>query len=197
MIDTKKIDQFGCVRINGFLDPTTTATISQYFENKIALGEWTERAHKGTGPKITKLYYYADPLVEVILKTSKDLVEDATGKTLFPTYSYARIYQPGEDLKPHTDRPSCEYSVTVNIAHKGAASPIYMQYKDNPVEQHILAPGDAVVYKGCDVLHWREPFQEDQLNVQFMLHYVDKHGENAEYRFDKRASLGRPYVLEG
>jgi hypothetical protein len=195
MIDVKKIDQSGCVRINGFLDPTTVATISQYFENKITLGEWTERAHKGAGPKITKFYYYADPLVEVILKTSKDLIEDATGKTLFPTYSYARIYQPGEDLKPHTDRPSCEYSVTVNIAHKGAASPIYMQYKDNPVEQHILAPGDAVVYKGCDVLHWREPFQEDQLNVQFMLHYVDKHGKNAEYRFDKRTSLGRPYGL--
>lgn len=196
MTDTKRIDQFGCVRINGFLDPITTATISQYFENKIAIGEWKEAIDKNEDSKITKFFYYADPLVEVVLKTSKDLVEDATGKTLFPTYSYARIYQPGEELLPHTDRPACEYSVTVNIAHKGAASPIYMQYKDNPVEQHILAPGDAVVYKGCDVRHWRLPFEKNQLNVQFMLHYVDKHGANAAHRFDKRAAIGLPYVLE-
>jgi hypothetical protein len=197
MIDAKKIDQFGCVRINGFLDPTTVATISQYFENKIALGEWKETVEKNAESEITKLFYYADPLIEVVLKTSKTLVEEAVGKELFPTYSYARVYQPGEELKPHVDRPACEYSVTVNIAHNGAASPIYMQYKDNPVEQYTLASGDAVVYKGCEVRHWREPFQKDQLNVQFMLHYVDKHGANAAHRFDKRASLGLPHVLKG
>jgi len=197
MIDNKKIEQSGCVLIKGFLDPTTVATISQYFENKITVGEWKETVERNTESGITKLFYYADPLIEVVLKTSKPLIEEAVGKELFPTYSYARIYQPGEKLKPHVDRPACEYSVTVNVAHKGAASPIYMQYKDNPMEQYILASGDAVVYKGCEVRHWREPLQKDQLNVQFMLHYVDKHGANAAHRFDKRAALGLPCALEG
>jgi hypothetical protein len=197
MIDNKKIEQSGCVLIKGFLDPTTVATISQYFENKITVGEWKEVVEKNIESETTKFFYYAEPLVEVVLKTSRALVEEAVGKELFPTYSYARIYQPGEELKPHIDRPACEYSVTVNVAHKGAASPIYMQYKDNPVEHYILASGDAVVYKGCEVRHWREPLQKDQLNVQFMLHYVDKHGANAAHRFDKRAALGLPCVLEG
>jgi hypothetical protein len=197
MIDNKKIEQLGCVLIKGFLDPTTVATISQYFENKITVGEWKEVVEKNIESETTKFFYYAEPLVEVVLKTSRALVEEAVGKELFPTYSYARIYQPGEELKPHIDRPACEYSVTVNVAHKGAASPIYMQYKDNPVEHYILASGDAVVYKGCEVRHWREPLQKDQLNVQFMLHYVDKHGANAAHRFDKRAALGLPCVLEG
>ena len=67
MIDNKKIEQFGCVRIDGFLDPTTVATISQYFENKIAFGEWKETVERNTESKITKLFYYADPLTEVVL----------------------------------------------------------------------------------------------------------------------------------
>ena len=125
-----------------------------------------------------------------MLQASKDAVEAATGKTLIPTYSYTRVYQPGEELKPHVDRPSCEISVTVNVATKGRFSPIYIKYKNDAPQEHVLNPGDAVIYKGCDVVHWRKPLEAGQLNVQFMLHYVDKNGPNAEYAKDKRAKYG-------
>jgi len=75
-------------------------------------------------------------------------VSEVCGKELYPTYSYARIYQPGEELEPHTDRPSCEISVTVNIASKGRLSPIWMHYKDNQPHSYTLNPGDAVVLQG-------------------------------------------------
>lgn len=113
-----------------------------------------------------------------------------TGRTLLPTYSYCRVYQPGEALKPHVDRPSCEVSVTVNVATKGEPSPIYTQFGNNDPEKHILNPGDALVYMGCDVMHWRQPLSEEQLNVQFMLHYVSKDGPNATYNRDTRPALG-------
>ena len=32
---------------------------------------------------------------------------------LIPTYSYARIYKNGDELKRHKDRPSCEISTTL------------------------------------------------------------------------------------
>ena len=103
-----------------------------------------------------------------------------------------RVYQPGEELAPHVDRPSCEISVTVNVASKGTPSPIWMHYKDNEPHAYTLNPGDAVVYKGCEAKHWRKPFKADQLNVQFMLHYVDKNGPHAGRKFDARPNLGFP-----
>lgn len=182
MTNTAEIfKQKGCVQVNGFIDPETISTISQYFENKIKRGEWANSIDP-----TSKLAYYADPLIEVLLLRCKDSVESVCGKELIPTYSYSRVYQSGEQLKPHIDRPSCEVSVTINVANKGEISPIYMQYANNPESKHMLNPGDAVIYKGCDATHWRLPMSPNQLNVQFMLHYVDKNGPYASYSKDRR-----------
>lgn len=187
MSDAKMFETKGCVRVNNFIDPQTITVVSQYLENKIRRGEWKEGTEGDHGA--SKYFYYADPLIEVLLLASKKAVEDATGKELLPTYSYARIYQSGESLTPHVDRPACEISVTVNVASKGDVSPIYMQYGEHQ-EKQFLNPGDAVIYKGCEVTHWRQPLQNEQLNVQFMLHYVDKNGANAQYAKDKRPAYG-------
>lgn len=188
MTDSEYFEKHGCVFVKNFIDTQTISVVSQYFENKINRGEWEETFKKGD--PTSRYAYYADPLTEVLLQASKETVENLTGKELIPTYSYARIYQPGEKLLPHVDRPSCEISVTVNVATKGDLSPVYTQYGQNDPEKHLLNPGDAVVYMGCDVMHWRQPLQEGQLNVQFMLHYVDKNGQYAGYAKDKRPAYG-------
>lgn len=188
MTDAERFEKQGCVFVKNFIDEQTISVVSQYFENKIRRGEWTEISDKGD--PTSRFAYYADPLIEVLLQASKEAVEDATGKELMPTYSYSRIYQAREKLYPHVDRPACEVSVTVNVATKGEFSPIYTQYGQNDPEKHVLNPGDAVIYMGCDVVHWRQPLREDQLNVQFMLHYVDKNGPYAEYAKDKRPAYG-------
>lgn len=188
MTEAERFEKHGCVLIRNFIDEKTISVVSQYFENKIRRGEWVETNKEGD--PTSRYAYYADPLIEVLLQASKDAVEDATGKELLPTYSYSRIYQPGEKLVPHVDRPSCEISVTVNVASKGEVSPIYTQYGQNDPEKHVLYPGDAVIYMGCDVMHWRQTLQEEQLNVQFMLHYVDKNGGNAAHAKDKRPEYG-------
>lgn len=189
MTNTAEIfERRGCVQVNEFIDQDTIGTISQYLENKLKREEWTTKTTDDT----TKLCYYADPLIEILLVRCKESVEAVCGKELLPTYSYARIYQPGEDLKPHVDRPACEVSVTINVANKGELSPIYMQYGDNKESKHLLNPGDAVIYKGCEATHWRYMLKHDQLNVQFMLHYVDKNGPNAAHVYDTRPGYATP-----
>jgi hypothetical protein len=187
MNSAEVFEQNGCVRVDGFIDPQTVTIVSQYLENRIRRGEWVEAEDKQNA---SKLFCYADPLIEALLLTCKDGVEAFTGKELLPTYSYSRVYQPGEELVPHVDRPSCEVSVTVSVAFRGEVSPLYIQYGENEPEKHVLAPGDAVIYKGCEAKHWRHPLSDNQLVVQFMLHYVDKNGPNAEYIKDKRPAYG-------
>ena len=89
-------------------------------------------------------------------------------------------------LKKHIDRPSCEVSVTVCVDSCGEDWPIYMNGK--PI---ILKPGDAAMYLGCEVEHWREEFMGDYQS-QFFLHYVDKNGKNKEYALDSRPFIGAP-----
>lgn len=188
MTDAERFEKHGCVLVKNFIDEQTISVVSQYFENKIRRGEWRESQKQGD--PTSRFAYYADPLIEILLEASREAVENATGKELIPTYSYSRIYQAGEKLSPHVDRPACEVSVTVNVATKGDFSPIYTQWGKNDPEKHVLNPGDAVVYLGCDVTHWRQPLSEGQLNVQFMLHYVDKNGPNSQHAKDKRPAYG-------
>lgn len=180
----------GCVHVKGLVDEATIGIISKYFENRLVRGDWKEAVDRDYGDPTTKLFSYADPLIEVMLEALKPAIEEVCGKELLPTYSYSRIYQPGEALRPHIDRPSCEVSVTINVANKGGISPIYMQYGKNDPSKHMMNPGDAIVYKGCEAWHWRMPMDPDQLNVQFMLHYVDKNGPYTSYANDKRPKIG-------
>ena len=190
------IDTDGYVIIRGLLDPFTVSTISKYMENKLRRGDWQPALIHRDGKNTTSEYsQYADPLIEVILEKYLPDAELHSGKELLPTYSFSRIYVENDILVKHIDRSSCEYSMSVSVAYNGEISAINTLY--NGVEKsHILNPGDAILYKGCEVEHWRDTFHPGQVVVQFMLHYVDKNGPRASFRYDRRELLGQKNVLK-
>jgi len=119
--------------------------------------------------------------------------EAASGLKLYPTYSYARLYnQQGEVLENHRDRSACEISATLTLGFDGDVWSIYMGANEDKSEAYKIdmAIGDAVMYRGCDIWHWREPYFEGQWQAQVFLHYVDANGPHAEWKYDKRESLG-------
>ena len=129
-------------------------------------------------------FFYADPLMESLMINKLDLMQKETGLELEPTYAFWRMYSMFADLKKHVDRPSCEVSVTVMIGSDGTKWPIYMNGTEINME-----PGDAAVYLGCEIEHWREEFKGDW-HAQTFLHYVDKNGSNKEWAKDKRLLYG-------
>lgn len=184
----------GYVVVRNFISEADASVISRYMEYALKGDLYTDRVG---GPKTndpSKYARYADPLMEVILADSREAVEAVVGVELLPTYSYSRVYVEGDDLERHIDRPSCEYSVTVNVACVGEPWPIWMQNGDAEPTKVALNPGDAVIYKGCDVYHWRNKMVQASVNAQFMLHYVNKNGSFADYQWDKRPGLGYPSV---
>jgi hypothetical protein len=176
------------VLVKNFLDPLSVNTISKYLEN--SLKRYPENNQGGGTDLSSRISWYADPLMEVVLQNSLSDVEKNTGLSLFPTYSFTRVYQKGDELKPHVDRPACEISVTCHITTVGEPWGIWMQAPGAAPTQHFLEPGDACIYRGCEVKHWREQANETDINVQMMLHYVDQKGPSAHHKFDKRATLG-------
>lgn len=136
---------------------------------------------------------YADPLTECLLVMIQPLVEEVVGKKMLPAYSYYRNYRAGAELTPHTDRPSCEYTVSICLA---------FSYDDESYrwpltvgEQDItMNPGDLVIYKGAELNHARVPFpgSERAVHSQAFLHYIAADGEYTDEKYDKRPALGFP-----
>lgn len=195
----KLFDAQSYVVVRGFLDESETNLIARYMEYSINAGlyEETTPAETVRFPEWpSRFCRYADPLMEAVLVSSCDVVSKLVGKRLAPTYSYARVYVTNDELQAHIDRPACEYSVTVNVATQGEKPwPIWMQAPESEPVSLVLYPGDAVVYKGCEVRHWRLPMSECELNAQFMMHYVDTDGPHASHVLDRRSAYGEPSRL--
>ena len=164
------------------------------------LGTWTDQ-------QIPNTYsIYGDQVMDTLLMKVLSRMQDETGLQLIPTYSYARLYKSGDILKRHKDGPSCEISTTIHLG--GEKWPIFIDPtgSDNVLDEYknihkpnapqgnevILDIGDMLVYSGCDLEHWREPFQGEVCG-QVFLHYNHKNGPFAETnKFDKRPMLGVP-----
>lgn len=139
---------------------------------------------------------YADPAMESMLLALHKTMEENTGLTLFPTYSFYRVYRPGDVLTSHIDRPSCEISATMcfNYSYDDTEFnwPIFVD--DSRV---VLNPGDMVIYRGCDLKHWREEFKhtdENAWHVQGFFHFVDANGPYTNYKYDKRNLIGEKKI---
>jgi len=131
---------------------------------------------------------YGDNLMEMLLELFRPRMETLTGLRLHPTYSYFRVYKHGDVLEAHKDRPSCEISLTLTLGFEASRPwPIFLELDDQstPVE---LLPGDAIAYRGTELKHWRERF-EGVRHAGVFLHYVDRDGPYADWKYDKRKGL--------
>ena len=151
---------------------------------------------------------YGDFFMETLMMKVLPIMQKYTGLNVIPTYTYTRAYKKGDILKRHKDRPSCEISTTLHLG--GEPWTIYIDptgsnnilsgretttvVKPNapkgvPVDLNV---GDMLIYSGCDLEHWREPF-EGNTCVQTFLHYNNADGQFAyDNKFDKRPMLGIP-----
>lgn len=139
---------------------------------------------------------YGLPLSETLLETLRPTVTRVADAPLFSTYSYARVYLKGAVLERHTDRPACEVSCSVTIDFDSTQPwPFCLETRDGRPQQIAMGRGDALVYSGPEVPHWREAFLGDS-QLQIFLHYVRQDGPNAHLRYDRRPRLGAPQSKE-
>jgi len=149
---------------------------------------------------------YADWVMETLLMYMIPLMKAKTGMDLIPTYSYTRLYEKGNVLHRHKDRPSCEVSTTLHLG--GDEWPIFLDPTggdfviDELKEIHKpgapkgvridLKQGDMLIYAGHDLEHWREPFT-GTICSQVFLHYNHADGPYAKTNLlDGRALVGLP-----
>jgi hypothetical protein len=132
---------------------------------------------------LSSAFYDYLPFVLLLVNKIPE-VNNVYGHYLLPTYSYARVYHTGAELKEHIDRDACEVSLTVNLS-KTENWPINFRTKDGNVVSIELDVGDAIMYMGCEIPHWRDVYKGEE-HTQLFLHYVAA-GENRSWAFFDKA----------
>ena len=197
----QKFEQDRYVVVRNFIDRTLAELLHLYVESRASHTHFKQVYH----PHLRESYYdgnlpgeddqcpksfswYGDCMMDVLLQVSTGKMGEYIGCDLVPTYSFCRMYMPGEVLEKHKDRDSCEYSTTLCLG--GDPWPIFVRNKQGQDIQIDLKPGDMLVYSGCELTHWREQFEGERCS-QVFLHYNELNGK-FNNMYDGRIGLGLP-----
>lgn len=179
----KRFEKNGYVVLKNFIPEEMAEFLGDYLLVQKELKKANGESEGDSQVPDADCVFYEDPTLESLYLTYSQKVEEAVGLNLLPTYIYGRTYKTGNILTPHTDRPSCEISATVKLAESEDYSwPIWIA--DSCVELEV---GDALLYRGCDLTHWRDKCEanDDYYLTQIFVHFVEQNGIYHDYAFDR------------
>lgn len=128
------------------------------------------------------------------------IVSELVGRPLLPTYDYFRIYRQGDVCRVHSDRYSCEHSLSLTLAYsddrpwaleigKARVEPSAKVDEDFGPDVFSAIPmkvGDAVLYQGVRHRHGRTRPNPNAWSAHLFLHWVDRDGPYRDHAFDAR-----------
>ena len=136
---------------------------------------------------------YGDLIFDTLMVNNLEKIENIIDTKLIPQCTFYRLYTEGTELKRHIDRESCEISTTLCLGYDADYSwPIWFKDRDGNEISIETEPGDMIIYKGCDLEHWREPFKGNT-HAQVFLHYNIKDGKYNNIK-DGRPVYGIPHI---
>jgi hypothetical protein len=171
----KGVQQFrdkGYAPLANLIHPFNLAALRRYYRNAIRratirLGdEQSLRRYAAHNESVARFFHHQ----------LASAVSAVVGEPIKPSYVYLASYLSGADLKKHTDRQQCEFSVTLCLDFspepKLATSwPIRLDTGEGTVAVY-QALGDGLVYRGTKVPHYRSVLPEGHASTSIFFHYV-------------------------
>lgn len=127
------------------------------------------------------------------------IISEIVGRDLLPTYDYLRIYREGDRCRVHSDRQSCEHSLSLTLDYSdGEAWPLEIG-RDRQSEPNArvtedfgnesnvpitMQVGDGVLYQGVHHRHGRMTPNPNLWSAHLFLHWVDANGPYRDHAFD-------------
>jgi hypothetical protein len=131
------------------------------------------------------------------------VISRLVGRELLPTYDYFRIYREDDICRVHSDRPSCEHSVSLTLDYSDgevwdlqvaryridSLHPLQEDFGDKPFSSISMEVGDAVLYQGVNYAHGRITPNPNAWSAHLFLHFVDRNGAHQGEAFDRKVAL--------
>src|ERR1019366_8112023 len=149
------------------------AALGRYYRELIDLGNWAAgdeqvRQRHGQHNETMSRYFHHQ---------LADFVSRVAGEPVKPAYAYVSAYREGAILKPHVDRKQCVFTLSLWIDEGSERSteawPLWFETHNGKVAI-TQKPGDAVLFRGCELPHWRDRPLPGSVSTTLLFHYVPR-----------------------
>ena len=162
----------GYAPVGQIIHPFHISALRRYYRHELRTG----KLHLGDGQSPRRYIAYNDPVARFFHQQLTAAVSAFAGEPVKPSYVYLAAYQPGAILEKHTDREQCDFSVTLCLDYSpeprnATPWPLRLHVKSGKVAV-FQAIGDALLYRGCQLPHSRDPLAEGHTSTSIFFHYV-------------------------
>jgi hypothetical protein len=157
--------------LSDLIHPAHLRALGRYYRDLIAGGYW----QLGDAQVKGRYGWYNEMLACFFHHQLTRYVGEAVGMLVKPSYAYVSAYQGGAVLDRHLDREQCEFTMSLLIERtyekEAIPWPLYFDTSQGKVEL-FQSVGDAVLFRGTRLPHYRPPLAEGQTYTSLLFHYV-------------------------
>jgi hypothetical protein len=164
----------GFAALGRILPPGQIAAWRDYWQKFAALEVMPDRGDNGA-----RLGSNGEPSSALLLHLLEPLAARIAGAAIKPAYSYAWVYRRGAQMAAHRDREACRFTLSVLVDYAPAVAgptpwPLGIHPRGGGAPLEIRqSVGDAVIFNGRELSHFRPPFIAGTQSTSLLLHYVD------------------------
>jgi len=197
-------EEDGYAFVEGIIPPEVgkaflTQMRNDFRQSRVSMQSMQRNSEILRQPALEVYGYQYSPMIQFLWGMTP-VVSQLVGKDLLPSYNYFRVYQQGDFCYVHSDRPSCEHSLSLTLDYSDGETwdfeigkepidkvqPTAKDFGEAPFATLGMRPGDAVLYKGVQRRHGRVKPNPNRWSAHMFLHWVDREGPYKHFAFDKR-----------
>lgn len=162
----------GYAPVGNLIHPFHVAALRRYYRYLIRTGVLTLGDHQSSRRYVA----HNESVARFFHHQLTSTVTAIVGEPVKPSYLYLASYQGGADLRKHTDREQCEFSITLCLDYspeprRETRWPIHLHTPTGRVTV-FQAIGDGLLYRGCVLPHSRDPLPQPDTSTSIFFHYV-------------------------
>ncbi|MFZ0732567.1 MAG: hypothetical protein WAM79_09600 [Candidatus Sulfotelmatobacter sp.] len=167
----------GYAPLRDLIHPFHIAALRRYYRHLIRTGA----IQLGDRQSPRRYVAYNEPVARLFHHQITGAFSGLACEPLKPSYVYLASYLSGAELKKHTDREQCEFSITLclDFSPEPALATPWPIRLDTPQGSVTVyqALGDALAYRGTRLPHYRHALPEGHTSTSIFFHYVSAHFE--------------------
>jgi len=162
----------GYAPLRSLIHPFHVAALRRYYRYRIRTGAIPLGDHQSSKRYVA----YNEPVARFFHHSLTPVLSALAGEPLKPSYVYMASYKSGAELKKHTDREQCDFSITLCLDFSPEPAletpwPIRLDTNRGTVAVY-QALGDGVAYRGVRLPHYRDRLGEGRTSTSIFFHYV-------------------------
>ena len=199
----------GYALLKGLVPPEVTQAFLQQLKRDIGPGAIALSGVKDHVNLLTRpafeIYGHHYPPMLFFLWGLTPTISELVGRDLLPTYDYLRIYREGDVCRVHSDRHSCEHSLSLTLdysdgevwdlevekARSDPSAKVDDSFVGADYASMSMGIGDGVLYQGVNHRHGRVKPNPNAWSAHLFLHWVDRNGPYADHAFDRRVERSK------